>query len=100
MATTRTKPMRIFVADYDPIRLLADLRREAPADVVHTALREYMVNHRDELAALHAETRRFIETGDIDGLAAALRDDARGVAEHLAGETAARAQSAREAAVG
>jgi hypothetical protein len=29
-----------------------------------------MVNHRDELVAIHAETRRFIESGDIDGLAA------------------------------
>ena len=98
MATTRTKPMRILASDHEPIRLLADLRREAPADVVHTAVREYMVNHREELATLHAETRHFIETGDIDGLAAALRDDARGLAEQMADIT--RSQSRGEAAVG
>lgn len=95
MATTRTKPMRIFVADHDPIRFVADLRRAAPADVVHAALREYMVTHRDELAAIHAETRRFIETGDIDGLAAALREDAGGLAKQMA----ARTRSAAKAAV-
>ncbi len=100
MATTRTKPMRIFAADHDPIRLLADLRREMPADVVHTALREYMVNHRDELAAIHAETRHFIETGNIDGLAAALRHDAAGLAEQMTDYSAARSRSAREAAIG
>jgi len=97
MATAGTKPMRILASDHEPIRLLADLRREAPADVVHTALREYMVNHRDELVAIHAETRRFIESGDIDGLAAALRDDARGLAEQMADH--ARAESGREAAI-
>ena len=97
MATTRTKPMRILASDHEPIRLLADLRREAPADAVHTALREYMVNHRDELVALHAETRHFIESGDIDGLAAALRDDAPGLAEQMAHD--ARAGSGREAAI-
>jgi len=98
MATTRTKPMRILAADHEPIRLLADLQREAPADIVHSAVREYMVNHREHLATLHAETRRFIETGDIDGLAAALRDDARGLAEQMADQ--ARNPSGGEAAVG
>ncbi len=104
MPATRTKPMRIFASDHDPIRLLADLSRQMPADVVHTALREYMVNHREELAALHAETRAFIEAGDIDGLAAALRNDARGLAEQMTDYSGLRrnrgAQSAREAAVG
>lgn len=100
MATTRTKPMRIFAADHDPIRLLADLRREMPADVVHAALREYMVNHRDELAAIHAETRHFIETGDIEGLTAALRNDASGLAEQMTDYSPARTRSASEAAVG
>jgi hypothetical protein len=34
-------------------------------------------------AALHAETRTLIEAGDIDGMAAALRNDARGLAEQM-----------------
>lgn len=100
MATTRTKPMRIFATDHEPLRLLADLQREAPADIVHTALREYMVNHRDELVAMHAQTRGFIESGDIEGLAAALRDDARGLAEEMADYPVVRRGSQREAAVG
>jgi hypothetical protein len=98
MLTTRTKPMRIFASDHDPIRLLADLSRQMPADVVHTALREYMVNHREELAALHAETQAFIESGDIDGLTAALRKDARGLAEQMTDYSALRRDQARQVA--
>lgn len=99
MVSTRTKPMRIFASDHEPIRLLADLRREAPADLVHSALREYMVNHRDELAVLHAETRHFIQTGDIDGLTAALRHDARGLAQQM-GDYSARERSVGETTIG
>jgi hypothetical protein len=91
--------MRIFVTDYDPIRLLADLRREAPADIVHDALREYLLNHRDELVAIHAETRALIEAGDIDGMAAALSRDTDRLAEQMTDYAATRSQSASEAAV-
>ena len=36
------------------------------------------------MGALHAQTRRLVDSGDIDGLAAAMRADAGGLAERLA----------------
>lgn len=84
MTTTRTKPMRVLADDIEPIRLLAHLRRSTPAEIVHAALTEYLVEHRADLARLHAETQGFIELGDIEGLAAAMRGDAEGVAARLA----------------
>jgi hypothetical protein len=36
------------------------------------------------MGVLHAETRSFVDSGDIDGLAAAMRADADGLAERLA----------------
>ena len=38
---------------------------------------------RADIVKLHAETSRFVEAGDIDGLAAAMRADADGLAERL-----------------
>ena len=87
MATLRTAPMRVLVEDIEPVRLVAGLRRETPAEVLHDAIAEYFVNHRSELSDLHAETHRFIASGDIDGLAAAMRSDATGIAERLARRT-------------
>jgi hypothetical protein len=84
MTTTRTRPMRILVDDVEPIRLLAGLRHSEPAQIVHEALTEYLVKHREDLSRLHAETHDFIARGDIEGLAAAMRSDADGVAERLA----------------
>jgi hypothetical protein len=93
MSTTKTKPMRILVDDIEPIRLLADLRREAPADIVHAAIAEYFSKHRADLARRHAETHDFIARGDIEGLAASMRAEANGVA----GRLAARARKGRHA---
>lgn len=84
MSTTKTKPMRILADDYAPIRLFADLRREDPAQIVHEAIVEFFANHREDLARLHAETQDFIERGDIEGLAAAMRADTRDVSARLA----------------
>jgi hypothetical protein len=85
MSTTKTRPMRILADDYAPIRLFADLRREDPAQIVHEAMVDFFAKHREDLARLHAETQGFIERGDIEGLAAAMRGDADGVAARLAG---------------
>lgn len=87
MTTTRTRPMRILVDDVEPIRLLADLRHAAPAEIVHEAIIEYFARHRADLARVHAETQDFITRGDIEGLAAAMRADASGVAGRLASRT-------------
>jgi hypothetical protein len=93
MSTTKTKPMRILVDDVEPIRLLADLRREAPAQIVHEAIVEYFSKHRADLARRHAETQDFIARGDVEGLAASMRAEADGVA----GRLAARARKGRSA---
>jgi hypothetical protein len=76
MATTKTKPVRIFTADHAPLQLLADVERRTPAEVVHSALAEYLTTHRDELATIYGETQAFVRAGDIDGLTAALRREA------------------------
>lgn len=76
MATTKTKPVRIFAGDHAPLRLVAGVEGRTPADVVHSALAEYMTAHREELASVYSETQAFLRAGDIDGLTAALRRDA------------------------
>lgn len=76
MTTTRTKPVRIFTVDHAPLQLLADVERRTPAEVVHSALAEYLATHRDELASVYRETQAFLRAGDIDGLTGALRRDA------------------------
>ena len=76
MATTKTKPVRILTADHAPLQLLADVERRTPAEVVHSALAEYLATHRDELASVYGETQTLLRAGDIDGLTAALRRDA------------------------
>lgn len=54
----RTKPVRIFESDHAPLRLLAELERRSPPGVFHAALAEYLVWHRDEVAAVFADTQR------------------------------------------
>jgi hypothetical protein len=92
VTTTRTKPIRIFTEDHDPVRLVAEIRREAPAAVLHQAWAEYLVNHRDELLAVHEETQRFLRTSDVAGLRKAIVAEAGAGA---AGEAAAVRASAR-----
>ncbi len=76
MSTTKTKPVRILTADHAPLQLLADVERRTPAEVVHSALAEYLTTHRDELASVYGETQAWLLAGDIEGLTAALRRDA------------------------
>ncbi len=70
---TLTTPLRVLTDDIAPVRLVAELRRVQPADIVHEALREYFANHKDDLAKLHAQTHAFIAAGDVEGLAAAMK---------------------------
>lgn len=76
MATTKTKPVRILTADHAPLQLLAAVERRTAAEVVHSALAEYLATHRGELASIYGETQTLLRAGDIDGLTAALRRDA------------------------
>lgn len=89
--------MRILTVDHDPVRLVAELRHEAPAAVLHQAWAEYLVNHRDELLAIHEETQHFLRTGDVAGLGRALIADAGDAAEQEA--LAVRAAARRGLAV-
>jgi hypothetical protein len=65
----KTKPIRIFEADHPPIRSIAGAKGMLPAEFIHTAVEEYVINHRDELAVIYAETQAALAAGDLDGLA-------------------------------
>ena len=66
--TTKSKPVRIFAKDDSALEVLAQLRRQSRAEVIHEALAEYLVNHRDELNRLYTETQQALAAGDIDRL--------------------------------
>jgi hypothetical protein len=68
---TRSKPVRIFADDDSALEVLAQLRQQSRAEVIHEALAEYLVNHRDELSRLYTETQEALAAGDIDRLARA-----------------------------
>jgi flagellar biosynthesis/type III secretory pathway protein FliH len=68
----KTKPVRIFDGDRGPLRLLAELEKRSPAAVVHAALAEYFLTHRDELAATFTQAQEMIAAGNLEGLAQAL----------------------------
>jgi hypothetical protein len=66
--TTKSKPIRIFAHDDSALAVLAQLRRQSRAEVIHEALAEYLANHRDELSRLYAETQQALAAGDLDRL--------------------------------
>jgi len=63
--------------------LLAELERRSPQEVFHAALAEYLVSHRDKLAAKFADTQRAIASGDLDALTAQLVESAEAQADAL-----------------
>ena len=65
---TKSKPVRIFAHDDSALEVLARLRQQSRAQVIHEALAEYLINHRDELSRLYAETQQALAAGDIDRL--------------------------------
>jgi hypothetical protein len=79
----RTKPICILESDHAPLRLLAELERRSPQEVVHAALADYLASHRDELAAVFADTQRAIATGDLEALTARLAAAAEAQADAL-----------------
>lgn len=70
MPALTTKPLRIYEDDHAPLRLIAEAEGRGPADVIHTALQEYLLAHRDMLAAVFSQAQQAIASGDIDALAA------------------------------
>jgi hypothetical protein len=63
-----TKPVRIFEADHGPLRLIAQVEDRTAADVVHSALAEYLTSHRERLAEVFSATQRAIAAGDLEAL--------------------------------
>lgn len=70
-----TSPMRIYAADHQPIRLLAELEGVSAAELVHRAVSDYMRGHSEALTSLAEEARRNVANGDLDGLAEMFRRD-------------------------
>jgi len=70
MPATATKPLRIYEQDHAPLRLIAEVEGRGPADVVHSALEEYLTTHRSVLAESFAQAQRAIVSGDVAALAA------------------------------
>jgi hypothetical protein len=69
--SNRSKPVRIFADDDIALAQLANLLRRSRAEVVHEALAEYLVSHREELSNLYQETQSAIASGDLERLAQA-----------------------------
>ncbi len=69
--TTKSKPVRIFANDDAALAQLAALLNRNRAELVHEALAEYLVNHREELTRLYNETQSALAAGDLDRLARA-----------------------------
>jgi hypothetical protein len=55
---------------------LAVLKGQQPGEMLATAWREYLANHRDEFAADLEETARLLRDGTLDELAAHVSRDA------------------------
>ena len=68
---TKSKPVRIFAEDDRALEELTRLLRRSRAEVVHEALAEYLVHHREELTRLYDQTQRAIAAGDLGALARA-----------------------------
>jgi hypothetical protein len=64
-----TSPLRIYAADHQPIRLLAELETISAAELVHRALENYLDQHRVRLAEIATRAQRMVEAGDLEGLA-------------------------------
>lgn len=67
----RSKSVCIFVEDDSALEDLTRLLRRSRAEVVHEALAEYFVHHREELTQLYEQTQKAIVAGDLGALARA-----------------------------
>jgi hypothetical protein len=81
--TTRTKPVRIFESDIPPVRLLAEMERRSPAEIIHLAIAEYLNAHKDQLAPRFTESQRAVSAGDLDALIRLLTPEADAIAAEL-----------------
>lgn len=63
-----TKPMRLLEADHQPVRFIAELEGRPGYEVIHTAIEEYIHNHRARLGETFARAQRAINSGDLGAL--------------------------------
>lgn len=69
-----TSPVRVYAADHQPIRLLAELEGITPAELVHRALAAYLGAHGQRLAQMARQAQGLVEKRDLEGLAAFLAE--------------------------
>jgi hypothetical protein len=79
----RTKPVRVLDADHSALRLVASIEGRQPAAVIHSALSEYLENHRDRLVGVFAQAQHAIAAGDLSALTDLLASGASDVANEL-----------------
>ncbi len=70
--TRATSPLRVYAADQQPIRLLAELLGIAPAELVHRAIIEYLRQEQPRIAEVARSAQGAFEAGDFEALARAL----------------------------
>lgn len=81
-----TSPLRIYTADQQPIRLLAELQGIGPAELVHRALVLFVRAHREELTRVTSASQQAFEVGDYERLVMALEGSAHVARARLAAE--------------
>jgi hypothetical protein len=62
------KPVRILASDDAALTVIAGLLQRGRAEVIHAALAEYILSHREELGSLFDETKAAIAADDLDAL--------------------------------
>ncbi len=72
----RTTTARVFEEDLDRARVIGAVRQQSAHDVLHTALQEYVINHRVELEVLFNSVQAAVLTGDAAGLREAVSREA------------------------
>lgn len=75
-ASRTTAPMRLYAADQQPIRLLAELLGVSAAELVHRAVVEYFAKHHEVVARTARTAQAAFEAGDFTQLSAALESNA------------------------
>lgn len=72
----RTTTTRIFEDDVERARVIGAFRRQSAHEVLHTALEEYVTNHRVELEVLFNSVRAAVLSGDGPALRKAVSREA------------------------
>jgi hypothetical protein len=80
----RTKPTRLLEEDQFALRLISGVENRRPAEVMHSALLEYIESHKDTLAAAMSRTQQAMAAGDLSALVAEFSGSAAATAAQIA----------------